>query len=69
MTTFASVTLPYFENASLRLSSVVDQDRFPTKHRYSSSSAITARRGRRKTEARAAWGARAAQAAGQALGY
>lgn len=41
--TFASVTLPYFENASLRLSSVVDQDRFPTKHRYSSSSAITGR--------------------------
>jgi hypothetical protein len=28
-------------NASLRLSSVVDQDRFPMKQRYSSTSAIT----------------------------
>jgi hypothetical protein len=29
--TFASVRLPNFSKASLRLSSVVDQDRFPTK--------------------------------------
>jgi hypothetical protein len=37
------VTLPNFLNASLRLSSVVDQDRFPMKQRYSSPSAISAR--------------------------
>jgi hypothetical protein len=39
--TFASVRFPNFSNASLRLSSVVDQDRFPMKQRYSSASAIS----------------------------
>lgn len=39
--TFASVRLPNLPKASLRLSSVVDHDRFPMKQRYSSMSAIS----------------------------